>query len=308
MVKHKQFVSNLPANYLSMFGHFLGLAHKGLNRQHKNIRFTFETENGNSILFLDIKMSRDNNKFTPSVYCMLTFSWVFTNFGSFIPKSYKYNLLFTLLHRPFKLCSNFELFPHEIDKLNTIFKYNGHSKCFVDLCIKKYLDKVFIKKEVVLKASEKELIYVLPLIGNKSLQLRTLLLTLSCLQKLKFCKLKVIFQSLCQLSLLFCYKDSLRMRFALTLTLQGYLYGKTYHHFFSRTAEHVGISNLTGKHLKSVRQSAVSSHLLECNCSIDFDHFDILASDANKFRLLIKESLLIKSDQPQLNKTIKSFP
>ena len=82
----------------------------------------------------------------------------------------------------------------------------------------------------------------------------------------------------------------------------------TYHHFFTRAAEHMGISNLTGKRLKCVKQSAVSDHLLECNCSIDFDHFDILASDANRFRLLIKESLLIKHDQPQLNKTIKSFP
>ena len=69
----------------------------------------------------------------------------------------------------------------------------------------------------------------------------------------------------------------------------------------------MGISNLTGKPLKYVEQSAVSDHLLECNCSIDFDHFDILVSDVNRFRLLIKESLLIKRDQPQLNKTIKSF-
>ena len=70
----------------------------------------------------------------------------------------------------------------------------------------------------------------------------------------------------------------------------------------------MGISNLTGQRLKCVKQSAVSDHLLECNCSIDFDHFDILDSDANIFRLLIKESLLIKRDQPaQLNKTIKLF-
>ena len=85
-------------------------------------------------------------------------------------------------------------------------------------------------------------------------------------------------------------------------------YGKTYRHFFTRAAERMGISNLTGKHLKFVKQSAVSDHLLECNCLIDFDHFEILASDANKFRLLIKKRLLIKRDQPQLNKTIKSFP
>ena len=85
-------------------------------------------------------------------------------------------------------------------------------------------------------------------------------------------------------------------------------YGKTCRHFFTRAAEHMGISNLTGKRLTCISQSAVSDHLLECNRSIDFDHFDILASDANKFRLLIKESLLVKCDQPQLHKTIKSFP
>ena len=56
------------------------------------------------------------------------------------------------------------------------------------------------------------------------------------------------------------------------------------------------ISDLTEMRLKSVKQSAVSDHLLECNCSIDFDHFDILASDANKFKLLTKGSLLIKHD------------
>ena len=70
----------------------------------------------------------------------------------------------------------------------------------------------------------------------------------------------------------------------------------------------MGISNLTGKRVKCVIQSPISDHLLECNCSIDPDYFDILASDANKFRPLTKESLLIKRDQPQLNKTIKSFP
>ena len=70
----------------------------------------------------------------------------------------------------------------------------------------------------------------------------------------------------------------------------------------------MGISNLTGKRPKSVKQSAVSHHLFECNFSIDFDHFDILAYDVKKLRLLIKESLLIKRNQPQLNKTIKPFP
>ena len=93
-----------------------------------------------------------------SVYQKPTSGGVFTNVGSFILKSYKYNLLFTLSHRAFKLCSNFELFHQEIHKLKTNFENNSYPKSFVDLYIKKYLNKVFIKKKVVLKASKKELI------------------------------------------------------------------------------------------------------------------------------------------------------
>ena len=134
-----------------------------LNRQNKNIRFrfTYDTENGNFILFLDIRISSNNKKFTTSVYRKPASSGVFTNFGSFIPKSYNYNLLFTLLHRAFKLCSDFEHFYQEIDKLKTIYRY---TKSSVDFSVKRYLDKVFIKKELVLKASKKELIYVLRLV------------------------------------------------------------------------------------------------------------------------------------------------
>ena len=81
-----------------------------------------------------------------------------------------------------------------------------------------------------------------------------------------------------------------------------------YRHFFPRAAEHMGISNLTGKRVKNVKESAISDHLLQCDCTTDFDHFDILASDTNSFRLLIKESLLVKHDKPVLNRIIKSFP
>ena len=224
-----------------------------LNRQHKNIRLSSEIENENSISFLDIKISRDKNRFTTSVYRKPTFSGLFTNFESLILKSYKYNLLFTLLHRAFKLCSNFERFHQEIDKLKTIFENNVYPKSFVDLCIKKYSHKVFIKKEVVLKPSKKELICVLPFIGNKSLQLRTRLVN-SIENNLRFCKLEVIFQSPCKLSLLFRYKDSLEKEI-LTDIVYRYTcsnckvtyYGKTYYHFFTRAAEHVGTSNLTEK-------------------------------------------------------------
>ena len=85
------------------------------NLQHANIRFTSEIEMHNSLYFLDIEIVKENKKFTTSLYRKPTFSGVFTNFESFIPNLYKYVLIFTLLHRDFKLCSNFELFHQEIE-------------------------------------------------------------------------------------------------------------------------------------------------------------------------------------------------
>ena len=72
-------------------------------------------------------------------------------------------------------------------------------------------------------------------------------------------------------------------------------YGKTFRHFYTRASKLMGISNLTAKRLKNVMQPTISDHLLQCNCTINFDDFDIL-------------SLLIKRDKAILNRTIKSFP
>ena len=63
-----------------------------LNKQHKNVVFTYSNEkkkNG-SLSFLDIKISHANNKFITSVYQKPTISRAFTSFESFISKSYKY--------------------------------------------------------------------------------------------------------------------------------------------------------------------------------------------------------------------------
>ena len=61
------------------------------------------------------------------------------------------------------------------------------------------------------------------------------------------------------------------------------------------------------KHIKNAEESAISDNLLQCDSPITFEDNDILASDSNKFKSLIKEILLIKRDKPVLNRTTKSF-
>ena len=101
-----------------------------LNKQYKNIKFTSKIEENGSLSFLDTTISRENNKFVTSVYRKSTFSGVFKNFESFIPDMHKRGLAETLLHRSFRLCSNYENFHRKIETLKSIFKHNNRLQIF----------------------------------------------------------------------------------------------------------------------------------------------------------------------------------
>ena len=51
----------------------------------------------------------------------------------------------------------------------------------------------------------------------------------------------------------------------------------------------MGISNLTKTRVKNMKESAVSDHRLQYDNVISFEGFDVLASDINNFRLLLKK-------------------
>ena len=144
------------------------------------------------------------------------------------------------------------------------------------MCVKKILTQSFHKKEVILKASNDELICVLSFTVKKSLQLRTCLVN-SIKRNLKFCKFKVLSNHQANWICYSVIEISFSKRSALTLfkdtSVVTARFGKTCCHVFTRAAEHMRISNFSA----SVKQSAVSDHVLQCNCSIDFDRFDILA-------------------------------
>ena len=218
------------------------------------------------------------------------------------------------LHWSLRLCSNFENFHQEIETLKSILKLKSYAHNLVNHCIKKFLNKLFAQRDLNFTVPKRELICVLPYLGKASLDLKTKLRR-TIERNLPFCKLNIIFRSKCRLNTLFHFKDSLEKKLRSGIIYRYRCsncnvtyYGKTFRHFYTSAAEHMGISNLTEKRLKNVKQSAISDHLLQCNCTINFDNFDILAAESNKFKLLLRENLLIKRDKPILNRSIKSFP
>ena len=119
-----------------------------LNKQYKNIKVTSEIEENGSLSFRDIKISCENNKFVTSVYRKPTSGGVFTNFKSFIPDIYKRGLIETLFHRSFRLCSNNENIHREMETLKSILKHNSYPHNLVNYCIKKFLNKLFVQRDL----------------------------------------------------------------------------------------------------------------------------------------------------------------
>ena len=107
--------------------------------------FTIETEEKNKISFLNVKVIREQGKFTTSVYQKSTFSGVYTHFDSFLPDTYKTDLIYTFVNRCFWICSSWSMLHQQLKLLREIFQKNGYLENFIDRCLKWPLNKRFLK-------------------------------------------------------------------------------------------------------------------------------------------------------------------
>ena len=113
-----------------------------------------------------------------------------------------------MLFRCFSMCSSYEKFHKEIVKLKEIFKRNSYLEKFIDWYIKNFLSKLQVPKVAELTAAKKELILVLPYLGQQSFEIRNRIQC--CLKRnAPVFNLKVVFRSRKQLSTLFTFKDKI---------------------------------------------------------------------------------------------------
>ena len=56
-----------------------------MNWKYNNIQCIFESEDSNNFSFLNVKITRKNERFVTSIFRKVTFSRVFTNYNSLIP-------------------------------------------------------------------------------------------------------------------------------------------------------------------------------------------------------------------------------
>ena len=289
-----------------------------INSRHQNMNFTHEVEKNNSLAFLDVLVTREGT-FRTSLYRKPTFSGLYSNFKSFMPDSYKKGLIFTLLHRAFVLCCDWNKFHEEVTFLKEIFRKNAFPEFLTERCVKVFLDKIFVPKKKLITVPKKELRISLPFLGKQSLQVRKSL-TKFIGKNFPFCKLQVTFNSNNRLRNFLNFKDklpiSVRSHVLYRYTCDGcnavYL-GKTRRHYGVRVFEHLGISLLTHKKYtynpSNVNNSAILNHINVNNiCKGKESNFKIIGSCKTDLTLSLKESLLINKEKPNLNISDRSMP
>ena len=96
-----------------------------LNSLHFSLRFTYEKKSNHSLPFFDVLVERHDSEFLTSVYRKPTFTGQYLRWNSFSPQKRKVNLIGTLVHRAFMICSKTKLDP-ELGKIRSILLENGY--------------------------------------------------------------------------------------------------------------------------------------------------------------------------------------
>jgi len=289
-----------------------------LNKKHKNMSFTLEIEKDDKLSFLDVDVIRGDKSdtFMTSLYRKPTFSGMYTNFKSHIAITYKYSLISSLLYRVFMICSDYKSIVAEIEKLKTIWLKNAFPMRVIDRMILRFFDKMHVPKKIFHTCAKKKLIFSIDYLGKSSLEIKKRLEKL-IQEQIPFCKISLVFSSSKKIKNCFSFKDRVPKnlkslvlyKFSCIDCNVNYI-GKTKRHYQVRTSEHLGISKLTNEPLKYNKKSttAVRDHIHFCKHNNTADCFKIIGSAKNDYHLKIKESLNIIRENPQLNKTVKSFP
>ena len=150
----------------------------------------------------------------------------------------------------------------------------------------------------------KQLYLTIPYCGNSSTKLHRQLVRI--LSKIApWAKLNVIFKPCFRLSTLSNLKSGIPLQHRSNVVYkincsqcEDFYIAMTQRRVYKRLHEH-----------KTRHYCAVYKHISDLGHDIDFDNTQILASDCNKIRLLIKEILCIKSHSANtsLNVNVKSF-
>ena len=208
----------------------------------------YEKQIENKLPSLDISISNSENLQT-SVFYKKMYIGLILNYFSFVPDSYKYGLIKTLIDRMYRINTTWTSFDIDLKNLKQVLLKNQYPLTMIDNVIKKYLQNAVNKTNTGSMPVEMPNIetryFKLPFIGMYSKVTQNKIEKL-CNRFCKSAKVKLVFTSnnLCQT---FSYKDSypsilsskVNYKFVCASCNASYV-GQTHKHLTTRIDEHFG--------------------------------------------------------------------
>ena len=228
------------------------------------------------------------------------------NFKSFVPRSFKINLISCLVLRAFKICSEKLSFERELDYLKSFFLSNNFPCKFVENSLIRTLRSIYNCKPPIHTVPKKDVYICLPYLGNYSFILRKKLMLMArrFYPQIQF---RCIFRNDFSIGSLFKFKDRLPPLLRTSVVYQyscgqcssSYI-GQTVKQLKVRISQHKGRSFRTNSLLSCPENSKILDHSLNSGHPIIDNNFKILDSCKNN-DLRILESLWIHKLKPSLN-------
>jgi len=124
-----------------------------LNSKHETIKFTLEREINSTINFLDISITKCNNKLNFSIYRKPTNNDRYIDGSSSHPYIYKYSAIVKLVHRAYSIPMSDSNLNKELDYIKTVCQKNNLDEFIVD----RLANKQCIKKKIASMTKLKQL-------------------------------------------------------------------------------------------------------------------------------------------------------
>jgi hypothetical protein len=288
-----------------------------INNAHPNIKFTMEPEASNKISFLDISITRSDNKFRTNVFRKNCFTGQGLNYYSYCSEMFKINSCKTLINRAYNICSDWSNVVAEFEFLADYFKTNCYPNNLFPTIVRKYLDKIYHPTLPIPTVPRKEMYFSFAYTGFQSKLFKKSLTSLLT-KYYPLVNVNIIFHSPLKIGTFFRFKDALMplMRSKIvyiftcpncTLGTKRYI-GCTERLLKVRIEGHRGVSHRTQASLATKEASPIREHCNKCKNVIKYNNFKILQSSKSRHDLLISESLLIKYFSPCLNNDQSSTP
>ena len=278
-----------------------------LNTQHPNLKFTYELGN-HTLPFLDTNISIKEGDCEIEVYRKKTNTGVMLNFSALVPNMWKAGLVRCMLYRAWIVCSSYELFMKETDKLRCMFSKNGYSSKFFYETLTSFLADRYTPKRQPKDELETNFLLKIPYFGKPSIDFKKKMKDL--ISKHFNVNIMCVYNS-CKVSSYFSLKcrgpryltSNVVYRYTCLRDSELFYLGKTKRHLGTRVSEHLNLKCRRG-------QTEVSKHIINCDeCltavnegKVDINHFQIMQKARSDYEVQIREAFLIRKHKPEINK------